>query len=163
MENSQILKEIAVQLLGFGVVFLILRKFAWKNLLGMIDLRRQKIEDEFSSIERKKSYLDGLEKEYRAKLSQIEEAARVKIQEASNIGMTLAKDIQVKARVDSEKMIARAKAEIDQDLAKVKLSMRNEIVEISTLISEKVLKEKLTAQDHQKLVEDFLKELEKVS
>ena len=163
MDNSQILKEIAVQLLGFAVVFLVLKKFAWKNLLGTIDLRRQKIQDEFSSIEKKKLDLETLEKEYRAKLDRIEESARVKIQEASNIGLALAKDIQEKARVDSEKLIARAKAEIDQDLAKAKLSMRNEIVEISTMISEKVLKEKLNDQDHKKLVDDFVKELEKIS
>ena len=160
MENGNILKEIAVQILGFGVVFLVLRKFAWKNLLGAIDLRRKKIEDEFSDIAKRKLDLENLEKEYRTKLQRIEEEARVKIQEASNVGLALAKDIQEKAREDSEKLILRAKAEIDQDLAKVKLKMREEIVEISTLISEKVLKEKLSANDHEKLVNDFLRELE---
>ena len=162
MNNIDIIKEIIVQILGFGVVFFILKKFAWKNLLGMIDLRRHTIEQEFSGIEKKKQDLENLEKEYRAKLEHIEQEARVKIQEASNIGLALAKDIQEKARMDSQKMIERAKAEIDQDLAKVKLKMRDEIVEISTLISEKVLKSKLGAQDHEKLVNDFLKELEKV-
>ena len=162
MENSQILKEIVVQILGFAVVFLVLRKFAWKGLLGAIDLRRKRIEDEFAELAKKKQGLEDLEKEYRVKLERIEETARVKIQEASNIGLALAKDIQEKARVDSEKLITRAKAEIEQDLAKVKLKMRDEIVEISTMISEKLLKEKLTAQDHQRLVGDFLKELERV-
>ena len=162
MENGQILKEIAVQILGFGVVFLVLRKFAWKGLLGAIDRRRQKIEDEFSDLAKKKQDLESLEKEYRAKLEHIEEAARVKIQEASNVGLALAKDIQEKARVDSEKLIARAKAEIEQDVAKAKLSMRDGIVEISTMIAEKVLKEKISAQDHERLVQDFLKELESV-
>ena len=162
MENSQIIKEIIVQILGFAIVFLILRKFAWKNLLGMIDLRRQKIEEGFNSIEKQKKDLEDLEKNYRAKLEHIEQEARVKIQEASNIGVALARDIQEKARVDSQKMIERAKAEIDQDLAKAKLAMRNEIVEVSSLIAEKVLKEKIGEAEHKRLVDDFLKELEKV-
>ena len=162
MENSHILKEIIVQILGFGVVFLVLRKFAWKNLLGSIDSRRLKIEQEFAEIAKTKQGLEGLEKEYRTKIERIEEEARLKIQEASNTGLALAKDIHEKARFDSEKMVARAKAEIEQDLAKAKLKMRDEIIEISSMISEKVLKEKLSAQDHEKLVAGFLKELEQV-
>ena len=47
MENKQILSEIIVQILGFGVVFLILKNFAWGKLLGALDARRKKIEDAF--------------------------------------------------------------------------------------------------------------------
>lgn len=162
MDNSQILKEIAVQILGFAIVFLILRKFAWGSILGMIDTRRKKIEDEFHSIEKKKQDLDTLEKDYRKKLENIEQEARVKIQDAANLGLSLAKDIQEKARADAQKMIDRAKAEIDQEIAKTRLSMRDQLVDISALITEKIVREKLDAKEHEKLVDRFIKELEKV-
>ena len=162
MDNRQILSEIIVQVLGFAAVFFILKRFAWGKLLGAIDNRRKTIEDAFAGIEREKQKLASFEKDYQLRLDQIEQEARVKIQEASAIGMTLARDIQEKARQDAQKILDRAKSEIDQDLVKARLAMRNQIVELSGLMTEKVLKEKLDAPAHEKLVERFLKEIEKI-
>ena len=162
MGNSQILKEVAVQILGFGVVFLILKKFAWSGLLGVIDARRKKIEQGFKDIEDQKKGLENLEKEYRTRLENIEQEARTKIQEAANVGVALAKDIQEKARHDAQKLIDRAKSEIDQDIEKAKLGFRDDIVALSSLMTEKILREKIDAREHEKLVDRFIKDLEKV-
>ena len=162
MENSGILKEILVQIFGFVVVFFVMKKFAWKGLLGAIDARRSKIEAEFKSIEDHKAGLAQLEKDYRARLDNIEQEGRVKIQEAANVGVNLARDIQDKARQDAQKMIDRAQAEIFQDIAKAKQTMRIELVELSGLIAEKIIREKLDAKEHEKLVSQFMADLEKV-
>ena len=165
MDTQVILRavpEILTQLLAFLIVLWILKKFAFGPILVVIDQRRKVIEDSFSDIDRKKTDLENLEKEYRRKLEHIEEAARVKIQEAANVGLSLSKDIQEKARIDSQKMIERGRAEIEQDLAKAKLSMRDEIVELSSLMTEKILEEKINPQEHEKLVDKFIKELERI-
>lgn len=162
MENIGILKEIAVQILGFAVVFFVLKKLAWQNLLGMIDQRREKIVAGFQDIEKQKQGLAQLEKDYRARLENIEQEARTKIQEAANVGTQLARDIQEKARVDAQKLVDRAQAEIAQDLAKARQTMRAELVELSALMTEKVVREKMDAREHEKLVDQFLKDLQKV-
>lgn len=154
--------EMATQLLGFLIVFFILKKFAFGSILGVIDARRKKIEDEFADIEKQKKGLETLEKEYRARLDKIEHEAREKIQEASKIGQGLAKDIQEAARLDAKKLFERTQADIAQEIAKGRLSLRNDIVEISSLMVEKVLREKMDAREQEKMVEKFLKELEKV-
>lgn len=161
MDNQRILSEVAVQILGFFVVLWVLRKFAWKGLLGSIDARRRHIEDAFADIERRKAGLDALEKEYKTRLEKIEQEARQKIQEAAAQGQTLAQDIQEKARRESQRLIDRAQGEIQQDLAKAKIAVRQEIVEVSRLMAEKVLREKLDADGHKKLVDKFLVDLER--
>ena len=162
MDNRQILSEIIVQILGFGIVFLILKNLAWKKLLGAIDSRRKSIEDAFSDAEKRKLGLETLEKEYRLKLDRIEEEARAKIQEAAGLGTALARDIQERARQDAQKMIERAAAEIEQDLAKARLTMRDQIVELSSLMTEKILEEKIDPAEHRRLVDKFIKELERI-
>ena len=156
------LPEIFTQLLGFLVVFFVLKQFAFKAILGIVDARAKKIGDEFSAIEKQKKDLETLEKDYRKRLDQIEQEARVKIQQAADQGTALSRDIQDRARADVQKMVERAKDEIEQDLKRARLSMRNEIVEISSLITERVLAEKLEPKDHEKLVDRFLKELESI-
>lgn len=162
MENIGILKEILVQILGFVIVFLVMKKFAWKGLLGAIDSRRHKIEAEFKGIEDHKASLAKLEKDYRARLENIEQEGRVKIQEAANVGIALARDIQDKARLDAQKTIDRAQAEIMQDVAKAKITMRSELVELSSLIAEKIIREKLDVKEHEKMVDQFVKDLQKI-
>ena len=164
--NPEVLKEalpeVLTQLLGFLIVFFVLKRFAFKPVLGIVDARRKKIEDEFQSIEERKKGLEAVEKDYRRRLETIEETARVKIQEAVNEGLALARDIQEKARLDAEKMIVRAKAEIEQDITKAKLSMRDELVELSGLMTEKIIRQKLDTKEQERMVDQFLKELEKV-
>jgi F-type H+-transporting ATPase subunit b len=162
MDNSYILSEIAVQIIGFMVVFFVLKKLAWSKLLGAVDARRKTIEDAFLDIENRKKSIESLEKEYRYKIENIEQEARGKIQEAANQGLLLAKDIQDKARADADKMIARAKSEIEQDVAKAKISLRDDIVSLSSLMTEKIIREKLDAKEHQKLVDRFIQEIEQV-
>ena len=165
--NIEIIKsyipEIVTQLLGFLIVFFVLKKYAFGAILGVIDARRKHIEDEIAAAEKKRLDMEALEKDYRKRLDHIEQEARERIQEASNIGQTLAKDIQDRARIDAQRIVDRTKAELDQDIMKARIVMRNEVVEISSLIAEKVLREKLNTQEHEKLVEKFLRELEKVS
>ena len=156
------LPEMATQLLGFLIVFFILKKFAFGSILGVIDARRQKIEHEFLDIEKQKKGLETLEKEYRGRLDHIEQEAREKIQEASKIGQQLAKDVQEAARLDAKKLFDRTQADIEQEITKGRLSLRNEIVEIATLMTEKVLREKLDSREQEKMVDKFLKELERV-
>ena len=164
--NSQViidaLPEMVTQLLGFLIVFFILKKFAFASILGIIDKRKKHIEDELAGVEHKKKEMEDLEKEYRRRLEHIEQEARERIQEASKIGMTLAKDIQDKARLDVQKLFDRTHAELEQDITKARLAMRDEIVEISSLIAEKVLREKLDAREQEKMVDKFIKELEKI-
>jgi len=165
MDIQVILKavpEILTQLLAFLIVLWILKRFAFGPILAVIDQRRKVIKDSFLELDRKKRDLENLEKDYRQRLEHIEEAARAKIQEAANMGLALSKDIQEKARLDSQKMIERAKAEIEQDLAKARLSMRDEIVELSSLMTEKILEEKINPKEHERLVDKFIKELERI-
>ena len=162
MENNRILSEIIVQILGFGVVFFVLKSVAWSKLLGSIDARRKAIEDSFADIEKRKAAADALERDYRTRLERIEQEARQKIQDAANQGAALAKDLQDKARIDAQKLIERAQEEIRQDIAKAKLSMRDDMVELSGLLTEKILQEKLDEGQHRKLVDQFIREIEKV-
>jgi F-type H+-transporting ATPase subunit b len=156
------LPEMATQLVGFLIVFFILKKFAFGSILGIIDARRKHIEDELAGLEKVKKDSERAEKEYKARLEKVEQEARERLLEVSKTSQNLAKDIQEHARADAQKLADRARADIEQEIAKARLTMRNDIVEISTMITEKVLKEKLEKADHEKLVAKFVQELESI-
>ncbi len=60
-------------------------------------------------------------------------------------------------------MFDRARSEIEKDIAQARLQIRDEVVGLSGLMTEKIIRQKLNEAEHKKLVEQFIKEMEKVS
>lgn len=150
------IQQILTQALGFLILLWLLKKFAWKPLLSMLDERREKISSEFSNIERVKADLSRLEADYKAKLVDIDAQARQKIQEAISEGQRIAADIQEKARDEAKKTLDKAKSNIDMEISKARVELRNQMAMIAIGAAEKILKEELDRERHKRLVADFI-------
>lgn len=154
--------EIVAQIISFLILFFLLRVFAWKKLLIMLDARREKIAAEFKKIEDTQQELKKTEADYEAKLNAIEDTARSKIQEAINEGRAIAQEIRKKAQSDALVTLSKAKENIDLELSKAKEELKEEVVNLTLSATEHMLKEKITPEKDARLVTDFLKELEEV-
>jgi F-type H+-transporting ATPase subunit b len=155
------LTEVLVQLVAFLIVFLTLKKFAWKPLLAVIKSRRERFVSEWSGIEKTKQEVALLQKDYLAHLQKIEEEARGKMQEAIREGRRLAREIQEKARLESQTSFEKAKAAIELEVQKARLTLRQEIADLSIRVAEKILTEKMDAAHQEKKALEILGELEK--
>ena len=155
--------QILTQALGFLILLWLLKKFAWKPILTLLDERRDKISSEFSSIERSKTELSRLAEDYNAKLADIEAHARIKIQEAISEGQRISIEIQEKAREESKKIIAKAKANIELEISKAKVELRNQMATIAIKAAEKILKEELSEDRHKRLVSDFIENVDSLN
>ena len=155
------LSEVLVQLVAFLIVFLTLKKFAWKPLLAIIRSRRERFESEWHGIEKTKQDVAALQKDYQAHLQKIEEEARSKMQEAIQEGRRLAREIQEKARQESQTAFDKAKANIELEVQKARLTMRQEIAELSIQVAEKILTEKMDGSQQEKKALEILGDLEK--
>jgi F-type H+-transporting ATPase subunit b len=155
------LPEVLVQLIAFLVVFFVLKKFAWKPLLAIIKSRRERFENEWNGIEKSKSDVAALEKDYHAHLQKIEEEARARMQEAVLEGRRLAREIQEKARLESQANFEKAKANIELEVQKAKMTLREEVATLSILVAEKILTEKMDGAQQEKKALEILRELEK--
>jgi F-type H+-transporting ATPase subunit b len=147
---------ILTQAVGFIVVLLILKKFAWGKLLGFIDQRREKIEGEFSEIERGHQEVDKLKGDLEKQLANIEETRRSKIQEAAQEAGKLAGDIKDEARQDVMSLRAKAEQDIQMELNKANVQLRDQMVDAVITTTEKLIKERLDSDQHRKLISDFL-------
>ena len=56
--------EIVAQILGFLLLFFLLRAFAWKRLLALLDERKARISSEFQKIEETKAALERIKTDY---------------------------------------------------------------------------------------------------
>ena len=154
--------EVIAQVLGFLLLLFLLRIFAWKRILGLLDERKARIASEFKKIEDAKAQIEALKSDYGLKLDKIEEVANLKIDEAIAEGKKITEEVRKKAHEEAQDIINSAKKNIGYELSKAKEQLKDEIVDLTMKATENMISEKLTGETDKKLVEDFLDKLDKI-
>jgi len=158
IEISQILTHVA----AFLIVVAILAKFAWRPILGVLDERRERIAQEFRSIEEQKALAEKMLQEYEQRLRKIEDEARVKLNLAVQDGQKIAAQVKADAQEEARKIVSRTKSELARDVAQARSQLKADMVRMTISATERLLKEELDTDRHRKLVTRFLDEVEAV-
>ena len=153
--------EIAAQAIAFCALLIVLRWKAWGPIQNSLRLRREKIQSEFDKIDSAKKEIESLKAEYHAHLQKIEDDARAKLLEAVNEGRKISKEIQEKARLDSQNNFEKAKENLATELAKARVTLRREIADLALNVSEKVLQEQMKGAKQQEKILEMIEELDR--
>jgi len=156
------LPQLLTHALGFLITFLVLKKYAWGPLLSMMEERRNRISDEFDTIEQEKAKAAELTVEYEGKLKEIDTERRARLVESVNEGKKIAEDLKSSARDEVKEIQAKARGELDRDVAKAKVQLKNDMVTMTMTAAEKIINERLDDQKHRELIGKYIDGLEKV-
>jgi F-type H+-transporting ATPase subunit b len=156
-------REIGTQIVGFILAVWILRKFAWKPILSLLDERRHKISDSYRDIEEKKAEALAEKARYEEKLKNIDVEARAKIQEAIREGNEAAARIRDQAQEERRKRLERAEEEVASAIDSARETTRQRTVDLALKAAEKVLRETLDDERHRRLVTEYVEQVEKAS
>lgn len=153
--------QVLTHMIGFLITVWLLKKFAWKPLLNMMDERRQKIVDEFQKIDDSKVEVQNLKNDYEGRLKNIDAERRQKISEAVSEGNKIASDIKVKAQEEAREIINRTTEQLERDVAKAKVQLKEEMVRITLTAAERILHEKLDDKKERELIGKYIDNIEK--
>ena len=154
------IQQVISQAISFLLLLAILKKFAWKPLLDMLDQRRRKIEEDLRSAAHQKSEMERLQREYQTRLAAIEEEARTKIQQSVLEGKRIGAEVQEQAREQAVQILAKSKETLELELAKARVTLRDQVAAMTVGAVERILRQRLDAAADQKLIETILGELE---
>jgi F-type H+-transporting ATPase subunit b len=154
------LPQIITHSIGFILVVLLLKKFAWGPLTDMLEERREKIVSEFREIEYQKKDVENQKAQYDDKLKEIEGERREKLLEGVNEGQKIANELKATAQNEAKELITRAKAESEREVTKAKAQLKKDMVDITLVAAEKMLNEKLTEEKDRQLVGGFIDKIQ---
>ncbi|MDD5252496.1 MAG: F0F1 ATP synthase subunit B [Candidatus Omnitrophota bacterium] len=154
--------EIFAQVLSFFLLLFLLKLFAWKKILNLLDQRKEKIRSEFEKIENAKLEISKLKADYEFKMLSIHEQAEVKIREAIEEGRKLNAQMRKQAHENAQDIINDARKQVKHEISQVQEKLKDRIVDIALDAARNVIQEKLTEDGDRKIVEDFIKEMEDV-
>jgi F-type H+-transporting ATPase subunit b len=154
--HASLLKEYIWKIINFAILVIILFKFGKKPLGDFLKKRTELIEKTLNEAkEAKEAALKALrEAEERVKTKDAEVKA---ILDAAKKSGELERDriIEESAKL-KEKILEQAKTNIDYELKHAKESIKAEAVELAMELAEKKLKEKLTKEEQEKLLDESL-------
>ncbi|SFW56939.1 F0F1 ATP synthase subunit B [Cellulophaga fucicola] len=144
----------------FVVFFILLKKFAWKPILGAVKGREEAINDALESAENAKKEMQNLHADNERLLQEARSERDAMLKEAREIKEKIVADAKELSVVEGDKIIAQAKATIESEKKAAVADIKNQVANLSVEIAEKVIKEQLSNKDNQlKLVEDMLADI----
>ena len=153
--------QILTTVVGFFLLVAVLRKLFWRSVLQLLDDRRRRIEEGLQNVTRSQQKLDRMQEEYSHRLAKIEDEARTKIQQAILEGKRISLEVQEEARAQAQAAMTKAKETVELELAKARVTLRDQVAAMTMEALERVLRQKLDAKTDRHVVDEVLDDLER--
>jgi len=141
----------------FLVFFVLLRKFAWKPILGAVKGREESINKALQSAEDARREMHNLQADNQRILQEARAERDAMMKEAREIKEKMIADAKTEADAQGQKMIAQAKAAIEGEKNAAMAEIKGQVASLSLDIAEKLLKNELSNKEAQTaLVEKML-------
>jgi F-type H+-transporting ATPase subunit b len=151
--------HLIAQIISFGIVCLLLHRFAYRPVLTMLEMRREEITQSLANAEKIKADLARAEEERKRVLIEAGAQAGKIIEEARAAAeRELAKRTQ-EAAASANQILAKAREAGEAELARMKSELRKEVGRLVVETTAKVTGKILTMEDQQRLVQETNKEL----
>jgi len=145
--------------LTFLIVLLILRKIAWGPIVSMLEERSKGIQSAIDRAHTAKDEAESILKKNRELLAKADSEAEKIIREGREFADKVRAELTEKAQVESQKMIASAKDEIEQEKRRALDVLRNEVADMAVKGAEKILRATLDAEKQKAVVNDMIREM----
>lgn len=130
-------------LVAFLVVFLILAKFGFPVITGMVEERKNFIDESLRKAHEAQERLANIEKEGESILQEAREKQALILKEAAESRDAIVEQAQQKARTEGARLLEEAKAAIEQEKKAAIADIRQQVAALSVEIAEKVLRQNL--------------------
>ena len=146
-------------LITFLVLLFILRKFAWKPILGAVSDREEGIKDALASAEKARQEMENLQADNERILQEARAEREAMLKDAREIREQTIAKAETEAQEKASKIIEKAQAAIENEKKAAMAELKSHVAGLSVEIAEKVVRKELSNKDKQlNLVEEMLGE-----
>lgn len=144
----------------FLILLFILKKFAWKPILGAVSDREESIKNALASAENAKKEMQNLHADNEKLLKQARAEREGMLKEAREIKEKMIAEAKGEAQEQANKMIAQAQESIRSEKHAALAELKNQVANISVEIAEKVVRGELADKEKQlSLVDKMLEDV----
>jgi F-type H+-transporting ATPase subunit b len=146
------------QVISFIILLVLLRIFAYKPIMRMMDERSRRIKESLEQAEDVKKQSEKAEEELKKQIEQASREGQDRIARAIKAGEEVKQKAEEDAKKEAEKLLTRARQEIQQERDEAIEGVRREFADLTVLAAGKVIEKSLDKEEHRELIDKVLKE-----
>ncbi|QCR31428.1 F0F1 ATP synthase subunit B [Lysinibacillus sp. SGAir0095] len=148
--------DVLATLIIFLVLMLLLKKFAWGPLMGIMQQREELVAGEIEAAENARIESAKALEEQKALLKEARTEAQAIIESAKKQGEVQRDEIITAARTEANRLKDSAVREIETEKEKAIAAVRDEVVSLSVLAASKVLGKEISEEDNSALIKETI-------
>ncbi len=143
--------------IAFGIVFFILSKFGFPIILKSINEREKYIIKSLDAANEAQQKLLEIEDKGKEIIANAEQQQLMIVKESQELKKKLVEEAKMQAQKEADNIIANARIQIEKEKETALSDIRNEVLQVSLSIAEKVLEKELeNKKAHTQYVEKLL-------
>ena len=147
------------QLITFSVFVWFTMRFVWPPILQIMREREQRIADGLAAAERGQQALELAQVKVDEYLNVAKQQAAEIIEQANKRASQMAEESKRQIRAENERLLARARADIQQEWQTKKKKLRTEVANLVITTTEKILAQSLDSVAQHALLKQSLEEI----
>lgn len=151
------LKEIIFAMVNFLILVFVLGKFIYKPFLGMLENRKNLIQEKFDRADAVNKRADARMAKYSRQIAGAEEECRELIRDAKQKAEAQAQAIIDEAKAEAAEIIAKAERTIEMEQAKAIEGLHNEIADLALLAAEQIVGDKIEDAGQEAIVDRVIR------
>src|SRR5262245_1731675 len=140
-------------------LYFVLKRYAWGPILQGLQKREETIREAAEKAEQARADTERARADFERKLAEANAEIPKLREEARRKAQDLADEMRSRAQADIQAERQRLRREIDAARDQALHDLQTHAAQLATLISAKVLRRELSAEDHRRLVDEALGEL----
>lgn len=145
----------------FGVLLLLLAKFAFKPLRSIVEQREAGIRESVEAAEKARDEARQLMEQQQQGIAEAHRQAGDIIEAGRKMVEQLKQEAHEQSRAQTEAMVNDAKAEIERENRQTLDELKQTVASLSVRISRQVIRENLDEDKHLELADQFIERLKK--
>ena len=147
----------------FLILFVVLKKYAWTPILEGLTKREKSIEDAIEEAKKARVEMAQHKADFERQLAEANQQIPRLMDEARRAADQLREEMRANANAEIQEERQRLRRDIEVAKDQALQDIWNQAANLATLISAQVIGRSLSGDDHRRLVDDALKEIEGLS
>ena len=147
------------QMIAFAIFVAFCMKYVWPPIMAALEERTKKIADGLAAAERGRHEQELAEKRAQQVIHEAKEQANEIISQAQRRGNEIVDESKDSARVEGDRILVSAKAEIEQEANRAKDELRSQVGGIAIAGAAKILDREIDEKAHTNLLEELVSQI----
>ena len=151
--------QILISLCNLLLLFLILKKCLYKPVVNALAKREETLREQYERAENAVQGAQELKLQWEEKMSGAQSEADRILLHAAESAENRRNVILLQTQDEAERIIRNAENEAELEKKKAEDDIRRQIVEVSALLTEKILGREINTDDHHELIGQFISQI----